>query len=943
MKRMIMFMLILMLMASGAVVASAAGNGETAYRALLIGVDAYQTDPLTGCVNDAGRMANMLQAANEAGAFYQTPIIRSNLQKSEILSVFDELIEQGIDEDDVTFVYFAGHGYLTDKGTPGIVGKDSQMVSIAELLEQLDQIQGVKVVVIDSRYADKHLDKLSKTDGTMATKIAMYNEAIIAAFSQSVAPSNYYVLAASTLASSAEEAQKPGQEPHGLATYYLTEGCGYDYLEQRPTDELPADTNGNGAVSLSEIKAYIESSIRNLSNATDLVYDIQASPSTSAYPVMARRATAEVLEVTLEQGPIEIPIGRERQLEATTQPANASRHTVYWTSLDLSIASVDDEGVVYGIRPGTTQIAATTSNGLTVMTEVEVKDIRMIEELTLNAASLTLGEDATAKLMLSIFPSDASESVSWTVEDPTVATVDQEGNITCVAMGDTYVTVQSDSGVEATCAIKVISKDEVVQTVEVNKKAIEIFEGENRIIQTRVKPAQALDKTVTFTSSDPAIASISGESIITGVSKGTCTVYATASSGVSAEIAVTVKGASVKLNKDSMQLKPGANAALKVQLKPAALTTAVTWASTDEAVATVDGGNVTAVAEGSCSITASLPNGASATCRVMVGGVVAKNVKISPAKVSLEAGAMHELTVQVRPDNASRASLSWASSDDAVVQVDDTGVLTAVAPGKAVVTVKTISGSKARCAVTVTGATAEGLKVEQGDATLVVGVKGLDTTTLSVDTPVSAGAVELKYASSKPKVASVSKEGVVTAKSPGKAVIRVKAGSAHTDYTVTVVANQTLNKQPIAGEEEQVYTSARQIGYKKGYLIVQLYFVNRTKSAVAVPEEGAIYLTLADGTPMKFMEIKAGKKKLAAGKQGVISYKVKVQEGDALYGLDLRDAAAQLYKPGEEPTTQLPQTELTDPQDAGEADVPVDDDALPEEDDLDDDPLSGDA
>ena len=118
--------------------ALAAGNGETTYRARLIGVDGYQTNALSGCVNDTGRMSQALQAANEAGAFYQAPVIRSNLQTDEILQLSSELETWNVDEDDVTFFYYAGHGYLSDKGTPAIVGKDNKMLSIADLIGLLD-------------------------------------------------------------------------------------------------------------------------------------------------------------------------------------------------------------------------------------------------------------------------------------------------------------------------------------------------------------------------------------------------------------------------------------------------------------------------------------------------------------------------------------------------------------------------------------------------------------------------------------------------------------------------------------------------------------------------------------------------------------------------------------------------------------------------------------
>lgn len=106
--------------------ALAAGNGETTYRALLIGVDGYQTNALSGCVNDTGRMSQALQAANEAGAFYQAPVIRSNLQTDEILQLSSELETWNVDEDDVTFFYYARPRLPERQGHPGHRGQGQQ-------------------------------------------------------------------------------------------------------------------------------------------------------------------------------------------------------------------------------------------------------------------------------------------------------------------------------------------------------------------------------------------------------------------------------------------------------------------------------------------------------------------------------------------------------------------------------------------------------------------------------------------------------------------------------------------------------------------------------------------------------------------------------------------------------------------------------------------------
>lgn len=905
--------------------AQAAGDGSSVYRALLIGVDSYQANALSGCVTDAGRMASALQAANEAGSFYQTPAIRTNLLSDEILAAFDETAAWDADEDDVTFVYFAGHGYMSDKGAAAIVGKDSKMIRLSDIREKLDAVPGVKVVVLDCRYADSLLAKEPSAPAALAT----FNKAVVETFSTGATAANYYVFTAATLAGDEAKALGAGDSARGMVTYYLTQGCGYDYEEQRPDDALPADENDNGAVSLTEARDYVEAELANLTNAGEIARDIQIYPENSAYPVLARRAIAEVLEVSLPQGEVTVPAGRTVQLEATTQPANASARSISWTSSDLSIATVDEDGMITGVKPGSARIAATTANGLTVSTGVLVRDVKFVDSLTLSAPRLAVAEGSKTKLDVTVVPDFANENLTWSSDNQAVATVDMDGNVTCVGAGGAVITVASENGVEASCALQVVERDKVVTGIALNKSQLNIYAGEARQIEAKVKPANAADPLVEFASADPEIATVDLNGTVLGVSEGTTTITATASSGISTQASVTVQAASIKLSKNAVNLKSGKTVALKTQIKPATLTGAITWTSDNEDVAKVIDGKITAVATGETIVTATLESGVSAQCAVTVNGVPVKRVRVSPAKTQMTIGDQKELSAKILPEKATSTALTWASSDENVVRVDDTGALTAVGAGRAIVSAKAAGGAKARCVVTVKPTTVSQITLSETALTLTANLNGADTATLTAETtPVSAGNTALKWVSSNNRVATVDNTGLVTAKSAGKALIRVSSGKTKATCQVTVQGNGTVNKKPVAGEEEKLYTSARRIAYKGNALIVDLFFTNKTKAALAVPEAGALTLTLADGTSYTLQQIEAGKKKLKAGKSGAISYKIPVAQGDPFYGLDLRGASAQILKEGELPDIAAPAAQPLTDDDLGEGLDGLDEDIM---------------
>ena len=159
----------------------------------------------------------------------------------------------------------------------------------------------------------------------------------------------------------------------------------------------------------------------------------------------------------------------------------------------------------------------------------------------------------------------------------------------------------------------------------------------------------------------------------------------------------------VSLSQTSASLKVGEKLTLTATVAPANATNKnVTWSSSNTAVATVDGGVVTAKAAGSATITVKTADGAkTATCTVTVTDIAVTGVTLSQTSASLKVGEKLTLTATVAPANATNKNVTWSSSNTAVATVDG-GVVTAKAAGSATITVKTADGAKtATCTVTV--------------------------------------------------------------------------------------------------------------------------------------------------------------------------------------------------------------------------------------------------
>jgi len=154
--------------------------------------------------------------------------------------------------------------------------------------------------------------------------------------------------------------------------------------------------------------------------------------------------------ITLDKSTMNLTEGDSQQLTATTTPAGAQ---VTWTSSDESIATVDSNGKVTGVKEGTGTITATTTDGVTATCIVTVTKENESISLNKSTTNLTTGDSET--LIATTTPS--AVSVTWTSSDTSVATVDSSGKITAIGAGITTITATTTDGsnLSASCIVNV--------------------------------------------------------------------------------------------------------------------------------------------------------------------------------------------------------------------------------------------------------------------------------------------------------------------------------------------------------------------------------------------------------------------------------------------------------------------------------------------------------
>lgn len=132
-------------------------------------------------------------------------------------------------------------------------------------------------------------------------------------------------------------------------------------------------------------------------------------------------------------------------------------------------------------------------------------------------------------------------------------------------------------------------------------------------------------------------------------------------------------------------------------------TARVNWSSSDEAVATVSAGTVSAKSAGTAVITASLESGEKAECQITVIDKLITAITLDTSSARVEPGKTIQITATFKPADASDKKLIWSSDNEAVASVDDRGYVTAVAEGTAIITCRSENGVAASCTILVGG------------------------------------------------------------------------------------------------------------------------------------------------------------------------------------------------------------------------------------------------
>lgn len=490
--------------------------------------------------------------------------------------------------------------------------------------------------------------------------------------------------------------------------------------------------------------------------------------------------------LSINQSNISLNKGQTATVSASKVPIDTTDNTnITYSSNNESVATVNESGVITAVSNGKAIITATCGS-FTATCNVTVENLMVGLKIDKNLVSID--KDQTIQLNVQKDPIDTTNTdpIIWSSSNENVATVDENGVVTGVGNGRATIT--------ATCGEFEVICDATVQvhidSIEIINGDITLYKGQTENLTVKFNPTDFSDSKTLIWSTDNEDAVLISNGTVTAKDVGTATITAETVNGKKASIKVTVpevKAETLTLNKNITTLEKGETETLIAQIMPENTTDAtnVVWSVDNEDIITIDeNGTITAVAPGTGIVTAKLGD-LEATCTVTVTSTL-KSIVLNKNNIELETGEKSEaLVVTLNPSDATVnvTDVKWESLNTSVATIDENGVVTAVAPGTAIVRA-TLAGKSADCTINVK-VTLTGVEIS-GEETISIYVN--KTAQLGVVfTPENATEIpDAEWSSSDESIATVSQDGVVTAIKEGTATITVKYGNLEASKKVNV-------------------------------------------------------------------------------------------------------------------------------------------------------------
>ncbi|WP_299143210.1 Ig-like domain-containing protein [uncultured Vibrio sp.] len=561
------------------------------------------------------------------------------------------------------------------------------------------------------------------------------------------------------------------------------------------------------------------------------------SDSGSTEPTVKLESILIVASPITTRGVSELKLakGNQQPFEATGSYSDGSSEVltkkVEWHSSDEAIATVTSEGELSGVNAGSTTVTATLDDITSNPVDVTVTD-SVITAIQVTPEIVNVAEGQTKQLTVTATYDDNSSNevtkkVEWHSSDEAIAIVTPEGELSGVNVGPTTVTATLDDITSNEARVTVT--DAVITAIQVTPSSVSLpLDLKATTLDATAMYSDGTTSGVTsdveWSSDNEAIAIVTHEGELSGVSVGPTTVTATLGDITSNDVEVTVTDAvmtEIQVTPSSVTIPKGLLQDLTVTATYSDgtkfdITSYVEWSSGNEAIAIVTPeGELFGVGVGPTTVTATLGGISSNKVEVTITDAVMTAIQVTPAIVNVAEGQTQQLTATATYSDGTTYSVtsdvSWHSNNSLIAIVTPEGELSGVNVGPTTVTATYDDITSNEVKVTVTDAVITGIQVTPSSVTIPKGLpQDLTVTATYSDDTESDVSRFVEWHSDNPDVVTVENiTSRLTASrvNMGDALVTATMGDFH-DAVVVKVTNAVITG---------IYLSTQRNSVTKGY------------------------------------------------------------------------------------------------------------------------------
>ena len=445
-----------------------------------------------------------------------------------------------------------------------------------------------------------------------------------------------------------------------------------------------------------------------------------------------------------------------------------------WTlsSNHPEIIGVGEDGSVIAHQQGSATITATTAGGASA--SVEVTALAAPERISISVASQQLYVGNAGETIVGICPDGAMCSFLYESSNNAVATVDAQGNVQAVGVGEAVITVTADnnSAATASCTIQVFRAP---ASLRLKADTLNIGIGDSFDMKNLLEVDEGSKAEYTFSSGNAKYATVTSDGIVKGLKRGLVYINASTQNGLKAQLLLCVNylavSSAMTLSPASLTLGVGETAQASVSFA-SGYYGLYEFVSSNDQVATVSAdGCITAAGKGEATITARLIQNPNVKKSISVAVKTAPEaIAASVSRLELGVGQVSQALYGICTDANTACGFRYESGNDQIVMVDSaTGAITAVSQGETTITITADNNPAATAVCTVSvQAAPTGLAARKDALTIGWG----DSYDIEALFEVQGGdASALSFASSHPAYVSVDENGKITALRAGLSFI----------------------------------------------------------------------------------------------------------------------------------------------------------------------------